>query len=111
MRSRSVTCSHTSGIPDATVGATPDEVIQHVAKLPMKFSPGEQYAYSNAGYTILGRIIERVSEKPLDLYLDERIYRPLQMNWTARGFEAVKNVSTGYQWEDNTLKRIYTGNA
>src|SRR5262249_49496114 len=33
--------THTSGIPDATVGATTDEVIRHAAAAPLDFSPGE----------------------------------------------------------------------
>ena len=104
--------THTSGIPDATVGATTDEIIQHAAQSPLDFPPGERWSYSNAGFSILGRIIERVSGKPLDLFLDDRIYRPLQMDWTARGrgFEDLKVVSKGFQWEGGQLKAIRTGN-
>jgi D-alanyl-D-alanine carboxypeptidase len=105
--------THTSGIPDATVGGTTEEIIRHAADAPLDFTPGERWSYSNAGFSVLGRIIEQVSGKPLDLFLDERIYQPLHMDWTARGrgFEDLKIVSKGFQWEAGQLKAIRTGNA
>ncbi|SVD73925.1 uncharacterized protein METZ01_LOCUS426779, partial [marine metagenome] len=40
---------------------------------------GKSYSYSNAGFNSLGAVIETVSGKPLELYLDQLIYRPLGM--------------------------------
>ncbi|GAA2257490.1 serine hydrolase domain-containing protein [Streptomyces atrovirens] len=54
------------------------------ARLPLQFDPGTQWNYSVAS-NVLGRIIEVVSGRPLDVFLAERIFRPLGM--TDAGFE------------------------
>jgi CubicO group peptidase (beta-lactamase class C family) len=97
--------THTSGIPDLG-GASPDSIIQEAAKRPLDFQPGEQWSYSNTGYTILGKVIERVTGKPLEVFLDEKIFRPLQMNWTARDFLDLNILSTGYAWEQDKLMKV-----
>jgi len=40
---------------------------------------GTTYSYSNPGYNTLGALIEIASGKPLDVFLTERIYKPLGM--------------------------------
>ncbi len=42
--------------------------------------PGKTYSYSNAGYNTLGALIEERSGKPMEVFLKERIYKPLGMN-------------------------------
>jgi CubicO group peptidase (beta-lactamase class C family) len=39
--------------------------------------PGERYAYSNAGYLLLGCLIEAVSGRPYDAYCLEAVLRPM----------------------------------
>jgi CubicO group peptidase (beta-lactamase class C family) len=41
--------------------------------------PGTSYSYSNPGYNTLGALIEVASGKPLEAFLEERIYHPLGM--------------------------------
>lgn len=105
--------THTSGISsdwskipsDQRQNAhTPEGVIRCMAQVPVEFPPGERYAYCNTGYMILGRIIEVVSGKSLDVFLDEHIFRPLQMTSTARGFTDLNILSTGYYMHEGTLK-------
>jgi CubicO group peptidase (beta-lactamase class C family) len=43
------------------------------------FPPGEVPAYSNYGVSLAGYIVERVSGKPLDDYLDAHLFAPLAM--------------------------------
>jgi CubicO group peptidase (beta-lactamase class C family) len=43
----------------------------------LDYSPGEKFAYSNVGYCILGRIIEKVTKKAYLDFLKERILEPL----------------------------------
>lgn len=57
------------------------------ASLPLQFDPGTQWNYSVAS-NVLGRIIEVVSGRPLDVFLDERVFRPLGM--TDAGFEVTQ---------------------
>ena len=41
---------------------------------------GKSYSYSNAGFNTLGAVVETKSGKPLEIYLDQLIYKPLRMN-------------------------------
>jgi CubicO group peptidase (beta-lactamase class C family) len=49
----------------------------------LQFKPGEQQQYSNAGYVVLGAIIERVTGQSYDDVVRERIYEPAGMRDTA----------------------------
>lgn len=42
--------------------------------------PGTKYEYTNYGYNLLGAIIENVSGKKFDEYIDENILKPLGIN-------------------------------
>jgi len=53
-----------------------------LAKLPLRFQPGERYRYS-MGMDVIGRVIEVVSGKPLDQFLFDRVLEPLGMLDTA----------------------------
>jgi CubicO group peptidase (beta-lactamase class C family) len=44
-----------------------------------KYCPGEEENYSNVGFGLLGYLIETISRKPLETYLQENIYVPLCM--------------------------------
>ena len=59
-----------------------DDIIALVATKTPLFCPGTQWAYSNTGYAILGRIIEIVEGIALDQVLEQRITRPLDLNHT-----------------------------
>ncbi len=52
-----------------------------LAKLPLLYHPGEQYRYSLSD-DVLGYFVEVVSGMPFDRFLEERIFRPLQMKDT-----------------------------
>ncbi len=58
---------------------TPDESVVRYAKQPLDFEPRTRFSYSGTGYKILGRVIEKVTGKPLGVVLGERILRPLGM--------------------------------
>jgi len=57
-------------------------VVERMALLPFDAQPGEAFVY---GYNtdILGAVIEKVSGKPLDVFLKERIFDPLRMTDTS----------------------------
>ncbi|MBD0260028.1 MAG: beta-lactamase family protein [Cytophagales bacterium] len=51
----------------------------------LQFTPGSKTSYSNSGYLLLGHVIERVSGKPYDAYLQATLFRPLGLKHT--GYE------------------------
>ena len=57
------------------------ENIRRLAKLPLHFTPGEKYKYS-AGLDVAGYLVEVLSGMPLDVFMRERIFEPLEMNDT-----------------------------
>jgi CubicO group peptidase (beta-lactamase class C family) len=65
---------------------------------PLAFPPGEKFQYSNAGYMLLGAIIEKVSGQDYYTYVREHIYKPAGMNDT--GFyepgKDIPNLAIGY---------------
>jgi D-alanyl-D-alanine carboxypeptidase len=59
------------------------ELIGVVAKNQLSyFEPGKAFHYSNVGYHLLAVIIERVSGKRYDQFLQDEFLTPLQMNHT-----------------------------
>ena len=81
--------NHTSGIPDyaaapdfmrmISLRLTNDELIARFKDKPLQFAPGENFAYSNSNYILLGQIIEKVSGQPYAVFLRENIFAPLNM--------------------------------
>lgn len=57
--------------------ATPSAVIQAMLSQPLDFDPGERYAYSNFGYCLLGRVIERISNSTYEEYIQANVLAPL----------------------------------
>lgn len=80
--------AHTSGIPgdfgfDAGRG---DDAVQRyvaaLAELPPAFAPGLLHSYSNAGYAVLGRLVEHITGDTWDAALRERLIEPLGLKNT-----------------------------
>lgn len=84
--------SHTSGVPNpiplrwvhpAARHGSFDETAALATVLRnhprLSFEPGSRYAYSNIGYWLLGRVIERASGETFISYIVEHILRPLSI--------------------------------
>jgi CubicO group peptidase (beta-lactamase class C family) len=56
---------------------------QLFAKEPLQFEPGADQKYSNAGYVVLGLIVEKVSGQSYYDYVRDHITKPLGMSDTA----------------------------
>jgi CubicO group peptidase (beta-lactamase class C family) len=80
---------HTSGLEHRTSdiyrrarvrsrGDTLPQFIANITRVPLLEDPGTRFRYSE-GTTVLGRLIEIWSGKTLDVFLDERVLRPLAM--------------------------------
>ena len=79
---------------------THENLVKEFFKLPQEFEPGETWAYDNGGYILLGLIIEKESGKSYFQFLDERIFKPLEM--TATRSTETKSVvpqrASGCEW-------------
>ena len=74
-----------------------DALLAEYAGTKLDFEPGGRWSYSNTGYTLLGRVVAKVSGKPFGQFLKERILDPLGMTHSA--FEPgpeVKDQTKGY---------------
>lgn len=53
-----------------------DQFLSYVLTLPLDFDPGTDMKYSNVGYIILGRIVEKASGLPYEEYIREHVLKP-----------------------------------
>jgi CubicO group peptidase (beta-lactamase class C family) len=103
--------SHTSGLPNpiplrwvhaATRHKAFDEDAALAAVLRdhprVSSEPGTKYAYSNIGYWLLGKIVERVSGEAFPSYVSEHVLRPLAIAPREFGYVVADPVhhATGY---------------
>ena len=64
---------------DAKENTGIDMMMVHKNSMVCRWKPGERFAYSNPNYAVLGYIIEKISGKPYNQYLEENILIPLGM--------------------------------
>lgn len=79
--------THTSGLealPDADdfTLIPPEIFFKQLFSQKLAFEPGAKYRYSNAGYSVLGRIVERVSGQSYEAFLREHLFLPAGMQHT-----------------------------
>lgn len=120
---------HTSGLGDFMVPeyfahasryADPVDYLPLIARQPKAGEPGKDINYSNAGYVLLGRIVENVSGQSYFDYVRQHIFAPAQM--ASSGFESVDQVTPGLavgyfhddgvfsrNWKANWVQGIYKG--
>jgi N-acyl-D-amino-acid deacylase len=53
------------------------DVVRFMFGRPLDFDPGERCAYSNFGYFLLGRVIEKVTGEPYEQYVQRNVLHPL----------------------------------
>lgn len=59
------------------------EAVDVATTSPELFGPGDGWSYTNAGYEVLGLLVERVTGQPLGRLLAERIFEPLRLRQTS----------------------------
>ncbi len=57
--------------------AMPDAIIRYMLLQPLDFNPGTRHVYSNFGYCLLGRVIEKASGQPYEAYVRREVLLPL----------------------------------
>jgi D-alanyl-D-alanine carboxypeptidase len=100
--------AHRSGIhnlePDGSWGKQPrtkDEVVARIAQGQPDFEPDSRHLYSNAGYVLLGYIVEKVGGKPYPEALKERITSKIGLKDTYLGVgntDPGKNEALSYRY-------------
>lgn len=95
--------THSSGIVDLAgagdwdpIGR--DEFVSRIFAQPLAFQPGTGYRYSNAGYSLLGAILEKLSGVSYERHMRERLFIPHAL------------YETGYilpQWGEGRLAQGY----
>ena len=98
--------NHTSGFStyDGQVSIsqgnqTLKEHIQSLVSTELAYPVGEQYQYSNLNYSLLGLVIEEVTNKSYREYINEYIFQPLEMNnsFTNPKDDINHTIAEGYQ--------------
>jgi D-alanyl-D-alanine carboxypeptidase len=101
--------NHTGGIPNYTDDpefwkfakdkVEPARMLALFADKPLGFKPGEQWAYSNSGYFVLGLILEKVSGESYRDFVEKRLLAPAGMKASLYDDpeKLVPRHATGYQ--------------
>jgi CubicO group peptidase (beta-lactamase class C family) len=104
--------THTSGIRDYMQidfrginmerwDYTPKQLIDSFKHYALAFEPGTKFSYSNSGYYLLGYIIEKVSGKPYQRYIEDNLLTPLGLthSFFDLGNNLIPNRVNGYRQE------------
>ena len=97
--------SHTSGLPNWSE-----------RPMPVLFTPGSQFSYSGEGYFLLQTMLETITGKPLNEWMDLTVFRPLGMDAFVLWNDAIaKRFSYGFDTSGQVCKirdhRRTSGNA
>jgi CubicO group peptidase (beta-lactamase class C family) len=119
---------HTAGLGDFFVPeffahrekfVDPADYLDLIARQPKEGEPGKQWSYSNAGYVLLGRIVEKVSGENYFDYVRRHVFVPAGMD--SSGFDSQEDVvpklAVGYfregpfatEWKANAMTLPFKG--
>jgi CubicO group peptidase (beta-lactamase class C family) len=86
----------------------PVDYLDLIARQPKVSEPGKEWNYSNAGFMLLGRIVENVSHEDYDGYIQRHVFAPAGMH--ASGFDRLDEItpklSVGY-YHDGMFSSIW----
>lgn len=77
-----------------TLPMSASDVVRYTLTLPLDFDPGSRFAYANVDYLLLGRVIEKISGKPYETYVKEKVLSPAGATRT----------QLGRAWKDDLAK-------
>jgi len=87
---------------------TPAELLDIINTSKRSFKPGTKHEYSNINYTLLAMVIESVTKRKYQDYLNEKIFTPTGMNST--GMESLLNIpqnrAIGYRDINGIFRRV-----
>jgi CubicO group peptidase (beta-lactamase class C family) len=94
-----------SGPPEPQVPPEPDEWMRRLSTLPLLYQPGERWLY-HMGSDVLGVLIARAADQPLDVFLQERVLGPLGMVDTGFATPHVDRLGSCYAQDPATGDRL-----
>lgn len=94
--------THTSGLvrdagPDGLADDRPAGLVARLHDQPLQFVPGETWSYSNAGYGLLGLVIEKISGQAYGDFVRDNLFVPTGMAASAFETGADPRIAVGYQ--------------
>jgi len=90
--------------------STADEVINDIMNLPLVYPVGKTYVYSDLGMITLQKVIEKISDQPMDKFLEENLFSMLNMNNTMYNPpNAIKNDCVPTELDDFWRMRLLQG--
>ncbi len=99
---------HTSGLQDVfgddEVYVTRDWLVKSALTSKLLFEPGKpntEDPYSNAGYALLGAIIEKLSGKSYEAYVNENLFKPAGLRQTGYFMPKWKKEKVACGFRDN----------
>ncbi|MFI6097111.1 serine hydrolase domain-containing protein [Lentzea sp. NPDC051213] len=60
----------------------PEELVAISTSRPLEFRPGTKWKYSNTNYVVAGLLIEKITGRPLERVVEQRVLKPLRLNDT-----------------------------
>lgn len=78
--------THTSGLPQwkamfLYIDKDKSKVLDYICNCELMFAPGEE-KYSDLGFQMLGFLVERITGRDMDEYVQNEIYKPLNLKRT-----------------------------
>ncbi|MDX1624189.1 MAG: serine hydrolase domain-containing protein [Gemmatimonadota bacterium] len=98
--------THTAGFGGVAEGdfdfLSREEIVEKALASELLSEPGEEYRYSNLGYSLLGAVVEVVTGEEYEAWMRENLFRPAGMyetGYVLPGYEPAR-VATGYRGEE-----------
>lgn len=106
--------THTAGLPDQVnlvynnspvMDISTKKQLEIILEAPLLFAPGESCSYADPGYFLLGMIIEKTSGLKYHDYLEQNIFKPLEMEQSLveNKWAIVKNRVAPYKYVNNQI--------
>jgi len=106
--------THNAGLGNAdwlwVLGTPVDTIIQKMRLLKPAYSLRSSFIYQNLMYVVAGEVIHKVSGKPFDQFIKERLFTPLNMLHTfpnyAQSANEPSHITPHYIFDDTVVKPI-----